>query len=306
MKVLITGANGLLGQKLVNLLNLQEGIDVVATSQGRRKLPNSLSEIVYACLDVTNKEEVQDAISFFKPDCIVHTAALTDVDKCELQKDLCWKVNVEATENIVRAAEKCNSFLLHISTDFVFDGKEGPYDEEAIPNPVNHYGFSKLAAENIIKASSLNWAIARTLSIFGHAPLLNRSNIILWVKNNLEKKNTIPVVNDQWRTPTLAEDLAWGCYLILKNRHQGIINISGKELLTPYQMAIKTANYFNLDTQYIKEVDSSSFKQIASRPPKTGLIINKAETLLNYHPHTFSEGIRIMAQQIEEVKYLIN
>lgn len=305
MKILITGANGLLGQKLVSLLNEQKGIDVIATSQGKRKLPQNLSEIMYACLDVTDKQEVHDAVSFFKPDFIIHTAAFTDVDKCEIQREKCWKVNVEATENIVKAAEHSNSFLLHISTDFIFDGKEGPYDEKAIPNPVNHYGRSKLAAENIIKNSSLKWSIARTLSIYGHAPLLNRSNIILWVKNNLEKKNTIPVVNDQWRTPTLAEDLALGCFLILKNKQQGVINVSGKELLTPYEMAIKTADFFQLDKQYIKEVDSSSFKQVASRPPKTGLIINKAETLLNYHPHTFSEGISILAQQIEDVKYLI-
>lgn len=302
MKVLITGANGLLGQKLVNLLHGKEGIDVVATSQGKRKLPSHLAGVIYACLDVTNKNEVHDAISFFKPDFIVHTAALTDVDKCELQKELCWTINVEATKNVVQAAQLNGSFLLHISTDFIFDGEDGPYDEEAVPNPVNHYGHSKLAAENIIKSSSVDWAIVRTLSIYGHAPLLNRSNIILWVKNNLENKKTIPVVDDQWRTPTLAEDLALGCYLIIKGRHKGIFNISGKELLTPYQMALQTARFFNLDPQYINEVNSSIFKQVAKRPSKTGLIITKAENILNYQPHSFSEGINLLASQLEEVK----
>ncbi|MDQ3393085.1 MAG: SDR family oxidoreductase [Bacteroidota bacterium] len=302
MKVLITGANGLLGQKLVNLLQGEKGIDVIATSQGKRKLPSHLSGIIYACLDVTNQEEVLDACSFFKPNVIIHTAALTDVDKCETQKELCWKVNVEATENMAKAAELNNSFLLHISTDFIFDGENGPYDEESAPNPVNHYGLSKLAAENVLKSSPINWAIARTLSIYGHAPLLNRSNIILWVKNNLEKNTNIPVVDDQWRTPTLAEDLAMGCYLITKGRNTGIYNISGKELLTPYQMALETANYFNLNPEFIQRVNSSIFKQVARRPPRTGLIIAKAEKMLGYRPHTFSEGINIMAQQLEGVK----
>jgi dTDP-4-dehydrorhamnose reductase len=302
MKVLITGANGLLGQKLVYLLQQEKGIEIVATSQGKRKLPSQLSGIVYACLDVTNQNEVHDAFSFFKPDCIVHTAALTDVDKCELQKELCWNINVEATQIVTKAAEQNKSFLLHISTDFIFDGENGPYDEEATPNPINHYGHSKLAAEKVLQNSSVEWAIARTLSIYGHAPSLNRSNIILWVKNNLEKKTTIPVVDDQWRTPTLAEDLALGCYLIIRNRQQGIFNISGKELLTPYQMALQTADYFNLDNQYIQRVNSSIFKQVAKRPPKTGLIINKAEEILKYNPHSFSQGINILAHQLDEVK----
>jgi dTDP-4-dehydrorhamnose reductase len=187
---------------------------------------------------------------------------------------------------------------LQLSTDFIFDGENGPYDEEAEANPVSYYGESKLAAEQLILESKIDWAIARTVLVYGIAQDMSRSNIILWVKKSLEEGKEIQVVDDQWRTPTLAEDLAKGCLLIAEKKAKGIFNISGDDLLTPYEMAVKTANFFKLPQSSMTKTDSTKFKQTAKRPPKTGFILDKAKKELGYQPHTFEEGIKVLADQM--------
>lgn len=305
-KILLTGANGLLGQKLVDLIPAQGGFDLIATGRGENRNPISESTpYEYIQLDITSRDEVLEVIGKTKPDYIIHTAAMTNVDQCEEDKEGCRKNNVDAVQYLVEAAEKNNSFLLHLSTDFIFDGANGPYLEEANPNPISYYGESKLAAENIVLNAKCQWAIARTVLVYGLAHDMSRSNIILWVKQSLENGKSIQVVNDQWRTPTLAEDLAMGCFLIMKHNKTGIFNISGSDLLSPFQMATMTANYFKLDKNLIQETDGSKFQQKAKRPPKTGFIIKKAETLLGYKPRTFEQGIKVLAEQLEQVKNTI-
>jgi dTDP-4-dehydrorhamnose reductase len=301
-RVLITGANGLLGQKLVELLIEDPLYELIATGRGENRLPYKGKGYTYISMDITNKGEVDEITSKLKPEFIIHTAAMTNVDQCETEKEACWKQNVDAVEYLVDAAAKNNSFLIHLSTDFIFDGKEGPYKENAKANPLSYYGESKLAAEEIIIKSKIKWAIARTVLVYGIAFDMSRSNIILWVKKSLEDKKNIQVVDDQWRTPTLAEDLAMGCYLLMENKATGIFNISGKEMLTPYDMAIKTADYFNLDKSLITKTDSTKFKQTAVRPMKTGFIIEKAASKLGYDPHSFEEGIKLLAEQMEVLK----
>jgi dTDP-4-dehydrorhamnose reductase len=298
MKILITGSNGLLGQKLVELLANDDTVELIATARGEKRLPSSIGEYVYESLDVTDRVQVLNAIDKYKPDAIIHTAAMTNVDQCEFEKEACIKLNVDAVKYLIEAAEAANSFLLHLSTDFIFDGTEGPYSEEAEGNPVSFYGESKLNAEQLLIGSNIKWAIARTVLVYGIAHDMSRSNIILWVKSSLESGKNIQVVNDQWRTPTLAEDLAMGCALIAKKQAEGIFNISGKDMLTPYDMAIKTADFFGLDKGLITETDSSKFTQPAKRPPKTGFIIDKAKNMLGYNPCSFEEGIKILADQV--------
>ena len=147
--------------------------------------------------------------------------------------------------------------------------------------------------------ASIRWAIARTVLVFGIVPDMSRTNIILWVKKSLEEGKQINVVTDQFRTPTLAEDLAMGCWLIAQKEAEGIFNISGEELLTPYEMAIQTAEYFHLPKELIKPADSSTFTQPAKRPPRTGFILDKAKRVLGYQPRSFNEGIALLAKQIQ-------
>lgn len=296
-KILLTGANGLLGQKLVGLLTQQPTVELVATARGENRLPFS-DGYTYRSMDITDRQQVLDVIGEVQPDVVIHGAAMTDVDKCEVQKDACWAQNVHAVEYMIEACQKINAFLLHVSTDFIFDGSAGPYDETAEANPISFYGWSKQAGESAVRHANLRWAIARTVLVYGIAHDMSRSNIILWVKKSLEDGKNIKVVTDQWRSPTLAEDLAMGCYLIADQEAEGIFNISGKEVLTPYEMAIQTADYFGLDKSLIAQADASTFTQVARRPPRTGFILDKAKTVLGYNPHSFAEGIAVLAEQL--------
>ncbi|MCY7349304.1 MAG: SDR family oxidoreductase [Cytophagaceae bacterium] len=296
--LLITGSNGLLGQKLVALLRHNPDINLVATARGANRLPFS-DGYAYHEMDITDAANVANVMDEVRPQAVIHAAAMTNVDQCEAEKELCWNMNVHATEYIVDACAKHDSFLCHVSTDFIFDGAAGPYTEDATPSPLSFYGWSKYAAEEVIRRSDLRWGIARTVLVYGIAYDMSRSNIILWVKGSLESSKTIKVVTDQFRSPTLAEDLAMGCWLIADQEAEGIFNISGKDLLTPYEMAHKTARFFNLDSSLITEADSSTFTQPAKRPPRTGFILDKAQRVLGYAPHSFEEGIALLAQQME-------
>ncbi len=297
-KILITGSNGLLGQKLINLLAGKAGYQLLATAKGENRLGDIGKPYNYKALDITNINEVDKIVTDFKPDFIIHTAAMTNVDQCETDKEGCTLLNVSATNYLVQAAEKNNCFFIHLSTDFIFDGTKGPLIEEDAPNPISFYGQSKLDAEKIVIESNLRWAILRTVLVYGIVKDMSRSNIVLWVKKSLEDKKTINVVDDQWRTPTLAEDLAIGCFLIIEKEAKGIFNISGKDMLTPYEMAIITADFFHLDKLYINKADSSTFSQPAKRPPRTGFVIEKAKTILGYTPRSFVEGISVMVEQM--------
>jgi dTDP-4-dehydrorhamnose reductase len=298
LKILITGANGLLGQKLVEQLVQQGEFEVIATGRGPCRL--SGSGYTYQVLDIENQQEVDQIVLNLCPEVIIHGAAMTHVDECEKHQEACYRANVLATKYLIAAAEKIQSHFIFVSTDFIFSGLDGqnPYMEEALPDPVNYYGQTKLDGEELLKHSSLKWAIARTVLVYGLANDLSRSNIILWVKSSLEAGKQIQVVDDQVRTPTLAEDLAAGCILMAEQGATGIFNISGSELLTPYQMAMETADYFGLNKELIVRTDSTKFTQPARRPMKTGFVIEKAKNQLGYRPKSFREGISILSKQL--------
>ncbi|MDI9865270.1 NAD(P)-dependent oxidoreductase [Flectobacillus sp. DC10W] len=299
-KILITGANGLLGQKLVHLLVNNPTIELIATARGKSRL--SISEgFSYQEMDLSDPVQIQEVIDKVRPDSIIHTAAMTNVDMCHQDPEGCWEANVTAVEYLIEQCQRHNIYLCHVSTDFVFDGENGPYHEEDQPAPISVYGKSKYEAELRVQASGLRWSIIRTVLVYGIVPDMSRSNIILWVKNSLERGQAIKVVSDQLRTPTLAEDLALGCWLATQRHAQGIYHISGKDFMSPYDMAIATANYFALDKTLITEVTADTFTQEAKRPPRTGFILNKAINELGYNPVSFEEGISVMVKQLNAI-----
>jgi dTDP-4-dehydrorhamnose reductase len=304
-KLLVTGSNGLLGQKIIyQLLSEPEEFEVYATGRGENRLVQK-NGYTYHSADLSNDKEVNVLIQKVKPDVVIHTAAMTNVDACELNPEECRKQNVDSVQYIVHSLENIknsnNPHFIILSTDFIFDGKHGPVDENAIPNPLSIYAQSKLDAEKIVQSSSLDWAIARTVLVYGITDNMSRSNIVLWVKNNLEQNKEISVVTDQYRTPTLAEDLADGCLRIARKRATGIYNISGKDFMNIYELAKRVARYFNLNENLIKPAKSEDIKQPAKRPPITGFIIEKARKELGYEPHSFEEGIAIMMNQIRKI-----
>lgn len=291
MKVLVTGANGLLGQELIALL-LQKKHQVIATSKGPSRIqPEFAKNITYRDLDITDGLAIQQVLGETRPDVIIHAAAMTQVDDCELNKITCYNINVTATRFLVEAAKEIRTRLVYISTDFIFDGADGPYKEDDEPKPLNYYGSTKLSAETEIMESGLEWSIVRTVLVIGTA-VGTRSNIISWVRDKLTKGEKIKVVDDQFRTPTFTEDLAKGILLVVEKRATGIYHISGKDLLTPYQIALKTADHFHLDHNLIEKADVTSFSQPAVRPPRTGFYIDKARKDLGYEPLSFDEGLK--------------
>jgi dTDP-4-dehydrorhamnose reductase len=281
-KILITGANGLLGQKLVSSFLHQNEPEIVATGRGPARL--DFGKLRYIDVDLSSGSEVIAAIRKEHPTHIIHSAAITQVDVCETDHEKCWLNNVIATENLLEAASELNAWFQYISTDFVFDGEGGPYRENDQPNPVNFYGRSKHAAEQIVQNSGLDCSIVRTVLVYGTGKGLSRGNIVLWVKNKLENGEAIRVVNDQWRTPTLVEDLALGCSLIVEKEALGIFHISGKDYVTPYEIALKTAGIFNLDKGLISPTNASEFVEEGKRPLKTGFDITKARQQLGMSP----------------------
>lgn len=299
MKILITGSNGLLGQKLVHLLKNDPEVDLIATARGENRL-NDKAGYTYHSMDISNLTEVLSVFEIEKPDAVIHTAAMTHVDQCEDDKEGCLKLNVEAVSYIIAACSTYNCHLTHLSTDFIFDGSKGPLSEDEIAKPVSFYGESKLRAEQMIQASTVPNAILRTVLVYGVAENMSRSNIVLWAKGALEKGDPIKVVDDQFRTPTLAEDLAQGCSLAAKQKAQGVYNISGADFFSIIDMVREIARFWNLDEGLINPVSSSTLNQRAQRPPKTGFIIDKAIQELGYKPHSFKEGLALVDRQIVE------
>ena len=293
MNVLITGANGFLGYYLSEKL-LAKGYAVIATGKGNCRLPFLTdNNFFYDSMDFTDPYAVHDVFKKYQPQVIVHGGAISKPDECELNQWQAYLVNVEGTvTTLVNAAEQ-KSFFVFVSTDFIFDGQKGMYKEDDEPGPVNYYGKTKLEAEELVKDYDYNWAIVRTVMVYGK-PILSRANILSIVKEKLEKGEAYSVVDDQIRTPTYVEDLAAGIVKIIEKKAHGVYHLSGKDVMTPYEMACKAAEYLELDKTLIKRVTSAAFSQTAKRPGKTGFNIDKARTELGFEPVSFDEGLKRM------------
>ena len=295
MKVLVTGSNGLLGQKLSDLL-LKENVDFMATGQGDNRYPKKMN---YQSMDITNLEDYS-VIEDYKPSVIINTAAMTNVDLCESENKACMELNVHSVEKLVSVANKIGAQLIHLSTDFIFDGKKSMYTEDDKPNPLSFYGNSKYLAEQYIIQNSHNYSIVRTVLVYGIVADMSRTNIVLLAKGALEKQQEIKVVNDQFRTPTLAEDLAMGCYLIAQQKANGIFHIAGKDYMSIYELVQRVAKHYGLSTDCMTASDSTTLNQPAKRPPITGLDISKAIKQLGYAPHSFEQGLALLDLQMKE------
>ncbi len=297
-RILITGANGLVGQELVTLLSRCPTFDVLATGR-QEQSPLPEGSFGYTPLDITSARDVRNLCLDFAPTLIINCAAMTQVDRCEVERERCWEVNVKGVEYLTRAARQVGAGFIHLSTDFVFNGASGPYREEDRPEPINFYGRSKLASENIVRASGLSrWHIVRTVLLYGTGHKLPRKNIVLWALEKLAQGEPLRIVTDQWRTPTYAPDLARGIEQVIRHGRPGIYHISGRELLTVYDFIRRVAHFFDLDTSLVRPIDSISLGQIAVRPPRTGFVILKAETELGYRPRSIEAALADMSSRL--------
>ena len=297
IKVVITGSNGLLGQSLLNLLlNEKENYQVFGFSRGNNR--SGRTDFEYVSIDITQEKKLKTELLKIQPDFIINTAAMTQVDDCETNKKECDILNVDVVKWLKEVAEEINSHIIHISTDFIFDGKKGYYKEDDVPNPLSYYGLSKLKSEELLINSTINFTILRTILVFGKVYDMSRSNIVLWVKQMLENKKEVTIVDDQYRMPTYAEDLALACKLALDKKAKGIYHISSNQLLSIYEIAKQIAQVFELDENLIIPISTSTLNQTAPRPEKTGFDLTKTRSVLGFYPKSFKEDLQRFKESI--------
>jgi dTDP-4-dehydrorhamnose reductase len=294
-KVLITGSNGLLGQAVTAIFTRESDFELILTSVEEKSFMGFESN--YQQLDITSKDQVKSAIAQFHPDVVLNCAAFTDVDKSETERELCWKLNVDAVKNLIIATRPHNIKLVHISTDYIFDGKNGPYDEESIPNPISFYGRSKLAAENAIFASGINAAIIRTMVLFGVGQNV-KPNFAVWLINKLSAKEKINIVDDQIGNSTIVDNLAFGILKVIESERSGVFNIAGKDIESRLGFTYKLCEVFGFDKNLINTIKTASLNQPALRPLNSGLVTLKVQSELQFKPFDTMEALQLLKFQL--------
>jgi dTDP-4-dehydrorhamnose reductase len=294
-RIMIIGSNGLLGQRLVEYYWNNDNVELFCSSVEEQSCHNNIE---YIPLDITSKNDVRDAIKSFYPDVIVNAAAYTSVDGCESEKDIAWKINVDGVENLAKHSIISDAHLIQLSTDYIFDGSSGPYDENALPNPLSYYGRTKLASENLLKKYRIKSTVIRINVLYGPAAF-GKIDFVRWVVDSLRGEKVIKIVTDQINNPTFTEDLAAGINSVIELGKAGIYNMGGQDLLSRYEFTKRIAAYFELDNSLIEEIYSSDLNLAAQRPLKSGLINLKAETELNYKPRTIEQALKVMKRILD-------
>jgi dTDP-4-dehydrorhamnose reductase len=296
LKLLITGASGLYGSKLAQMA-LAKGIEVYSSD-----IQNLTIHGNFVKLDITGKFQVEEAFRTIKPDVVVHAATLTDVDKCELNKDLAWEINVEGTKNIAEAAQKQGTFLMYISTDYVFSGDKGNYVESDAADPVNYYGLTKLEAETVVVQTlpETDFLIARPSVIYGSTPAAGKVNFALWLIEALRKGERVKIVTDQWNTPTLNTNLAEMTLEVIERRLTGLYHLCGATRVSRFEFAQRIAKVFGLDKNLIDKASSSDFSWPAKRPADSSLDTSLAQRTLKCKPLNLEEALKQLKLELSQ------
>jgi dTDP-4-dehydrorhamnose reductase len=248
-RVLIVGSNGLLGQKVTDLFSRSKNYEILNTSVEDKPFVK-MNEFLYRHLDITNRNSVMKLVDDFLPEVIINTAAITNVDLCETERAIAWKVNVAGVENLVHAARMVGAKVIHFSTDYVFDGRSGPYNEGDRVNPMSYYGRTKLASENVLRTSEIPHTIIRTMILYGIGKQI-KDNFALWLVNNLKDNKQVRVVDDQIGNPTLVDDLAYAVLKVVEFEKNGLYHIAGNDLISRYDFALALAKKFKFDKNLI-------------------------------------------------------
>lgn len=292
-RILVIGANGLLGQRIVAFYESNNKVELLGCSIEEKP---SFENVPYVRCDIAFKDEVKRIIFDFYPDIVINAAGFTNVDLSETERETAWKINVKGVENIAEACRAIDGKIIHISTDYIFNGNNGPYDENAKPDPVGYYGRTKLASENVLKIGAVTYAVLRTNVLYGIAN--SRPDYVRWVINSLTENKEIRIVTDQLSNPTFVEDLVQAISKVIDLNKYAIYNVAGKDITNRYDFALNIAELFNLNENLIIPIITDELKQPAKRPLKGGLIITKAEKELGYNPHSIIEALQIIKKQL--------
>jgi dTDP-4-dehydrorhamnose reductase len=295
LKILITGASGLYGSRLAEL-----------STKNKHEIHSGYSKDLPAFgtrvqFDISDKKQVESTFNKVNPEVVVHAATMTDVDKCELNKELAWKTNVEGTKNVVEATKAKKAFLLYISTDYVFNGEKGQYNETDMTDPINYYGLTKLKAEELVKNATEEWCIARPSVMYGASPATGKINFALWIINKLQKGEQAKIVTDQWISPTLNTSLADMTLEVIERRLAGIYHLSGETRMNRFDFAKQIAQTFNLDAEMIIPVTSAEIPWVAKRPRDSSLDTSKAQKTLRSKPLEIHQALHRLKQELATI-----
>jgi dTDP-4-dehydrorhamnose reductase len=293
LKVLVTGGNGLLGSK-ISKVGRQKGYSIYPIDKSFNTKGSHLIE-----QDICDREGISRIIERIRPELIIHTAALTNVDKCEREKKLAWEINVEGTRNIVECSKLHGSFLIYISTDYVFSGDKGHYTEENDPNPINFYGETKLEGERIMEKELESWCIARSCVIYGCNPAAGKTNFALWALDNLENGKMISVITDQLVSPTLNTNLAEMILEVADKRLEGIYHLAGATAISRFDFVLQLATVLGLDPGLIRQAKSKDMNWKAKRPKNSSLDISKASNTLQNKPLALDQSLSLLKSELE-------
>ncbi len=292
-RILVFGANGMLGQRIIKYFSNNTNVQLLGCSIEDKPV---FAGVDYKICDLTKREKVKGIIYDFYPDYVINAAAFTNVDKSESEREMAWRLNVKGVEYLAESCRVIDARLIHISSDYIFDGKNGPYDENTKPNPLGYYGRTKLASENALKISGTFYTILRTNVLYGAAD--SRPDFVRWVVNSVRSGNKIKIVIDQINNPTFIDDLVQAINKIVEFNKTGIFNIGGIEFLSRFEFTEIIADYFKLDRSLIKPITTDELNLPAPRPLKSGLITLKAQTELGYRPHSIPEALALMKKEL--------
>lgn len=294
-RIFIVGANGMLGQRTIEFYSSDKNVQLFACSIEKKPLFNNVD---YLCCNITERDKIKQAVYNFMPDVIINAAAYTNVDLSETEREIAWKINVKGVEHLAESARVIDAHIIHISSDYIFDGKNGPYSENDKPNPLGYYGRTKLASENVLKISGALYTILRTNVLYGVA-LKSKADFVEWLVDTVRSGKPVRIVDDQVSNPTFIDDLVQAISKVIEFRKYGVYNIGGREFLSRYEFTEIIADYFNLDKSLITPIKTKELNQAARRPLKSGLITLKAEAELGYKPVTIRESFAIIKKILE-------
>jgi len=289
MKILVTGAHGFLGRSLLDLAGKTEWVGC-----GRSAEPVSIYP--YFQIDLQNPDAIAELLEEVRPDWVINTAALTNVDQCEEDRDLARQVNLDPAGYLASACNRVDAGLVQLSTDYVFDGKGGPYTERDEPNPLSYYGRLKLASEQLALEGSARAIVVRTLWLYGYVPAVH-PNFVTWALEALHRKEHLKIFDDQWGNPTYIHDLAQSLLELCRGNARGLFHMGGATFMTRYDLALELARFFDLDSSLIEPIATRAAGLQAERPLRSGLNTDALEAELKRQPLSFTEGLEHMVRQ---------
>jgi len=249
-------------------------------------------------MDLLNHETISNVLFEIKPDVVIHLGAMTGVDLCEKEESMAFDINTKATQIIAQQCSTLNTFLVYVSTDYVFDGNSGMYYEDSVPNPLSVYGKSKLEGEKMIQTFSSDWCIARTSTPFGLHP--TKKSFPIWVIENLQKQKQIDVLTDQFTSPTYVPSLSRMLIEISERHLTGIIHVAGASKISRYEMASLVSDKLGLDGKLLREISINDIKWEAQRPKDSSLNVSKAISILNQKPQKIDYDVNLFIDEIKK------